>query len=116
LTALLLAAAAAVLMVAAVLTGNDLALRGEAIVVGQDRSLAGAIVIEPLVETPDGATVTLDQAWREYGIAADNMPRLLRIVPGELVLPVMGRLIVLYTALGLACVVASFAIVDRRRT
>ena len=91
---------------------------------GTDGGLPGRVV-EFMVETPDGDVISWREAYERYGedvmlgpegIGPDTTFReAWRINPPELFPFAVARMLVLYSALGLAAITLSFAVVERRR-
>ena len=91
---------------------------------GTDGGLPGRVV-EYMVQTPDGDVISWREAYERYGEAAMQGPEGIgpdttfheawRINPPELYPIAVARMLVLYSALGLAAITLSFAVVDRRR-
>jgi hypothetical protein len=89
---------------------------------GVDGGVRGRVV-DAMIQSPDGEVMTWMQAYDRYGQEAMESPdgpgstfrTILRINPPELYPFVVARMFVLYSALGLAAVVLSFVVVERRR-
>ena len=121
LPALLVAAA----LVAGVITGvavmNETTLAGETVlVVVAGQPIAGR-VLDSRVLTPDGRIITLEEAYDRYGAdAAELGPKsplkpVVVVNPGEIYPLAVARASIAHAALGLAAIVATFFVTDRRR-
>jgi hypothetical protein len=89
---------------------------------GMDGGVPGRVV-GYMIQSPEGDVMTFQEAYERYGEAAmesvdgpsATFRTVLRINPPELYPFVVARMLVLYSALGLLTIVASFAVVERRR-
>jgi hypothetical protein len=89
---------------------------------GMDGGVPGRVV-EYMLLSPEGDVMSYMQAYARYGeeaMEAEGGPgatfrNVLRINPPELYPIAVARMFILYAALGLAAIVLSFAVVERRR-
>jgi hypothetical protein len=89
---------------------------------GMDGGVPGRVV-GYLIQAPEGEVMTMYEAYLRYGEAAmasmdgpgATFRTVLSINPPELYPFAVARMLVLYSALGLAGIVLSFAVVERRR-
>jgi hypothetical protein len=122
LPALLLAGALAVGSFVGVIVLTDTMLHDETVIVmGVDGGVPGR-VIEYGVLSPAGERLTFHEAYLRYGDQVDALlsgetpwPTVLWVNPPEIYPLVVARMTVLFAALGLASIVLTFAVVDRRK-